>query len=413
MSVVTRRVAVRLLGSMSWATVDQVMFAASNFVFTVAVARGLGTDGLGRFTLAFTAYITALGFVRSLVSEPLLADPRRDHDREVEGASVTLTLAYACAAAVVVAAIGAVAERVEFLVVAAALPLVLLQDLLRYHGFRRKAPRLAAVLDGGWLVGSLAAWPIVTTTGSVAVCAACWATGALVGVAAGWRAARITIVGLGVAFGWWSRHARRLALPLVLDSVLVTVATQTVVILLAAEYGDAALGTLRAGQVYFAPLGMVFVAFGVLAVPHLAQRAAPASTALAFTVSGGLAVFAGLACGLILVVEPVLGAVLYDDAVAVPGWLLVPVAVQTVVAAASSGLVMVCKARGRGAAIVWARTSSTALGVVLVVALSIPFGISGALWALAAQSVAYAVDLAIRVIHHPAPLRAGEEIFDA
>lgn len=408
----------RALGLMSWATADQVLFALSNFVITIAVARGMGVEGLGRFSVAFAAYLTVLGFSRSLISEPLLAQPRREGDRGVEAASVTLTLLGAAAGALVVGGAGLMLGRVELLVVAAALPVTLLHDILRYHAFRRKKAQFAALLDGGWLLGSVIAWPVVTGSESASVALLCWAGAALVGIGLGWRSLRPHLVAPRAAVTWWRHDARGLATPLLLDSILVTISLLAMVFVLASVAGDGALGLLRAGQVYFAPLGMVLTALGILAVPHLAQRSVPTTTGLAMRLSAGLAALACLACTAIIVAEPLLHAVLYADSIDVPGWLLVPLAAQVILSAGAGGLVVVCKARARGGDIARSRLSSTVIGLAVLVPATIAFGLQGAAWALVAGSLLYTADLGVRVVRAgtrwpgPTPARADTVLSD-
>ena len=388
----------RALGSMSWATTDQILSASSNFLITIAVARGMGLEGLGRFSIAFAAYLTVLGFSRSLISEPLLAQPRREWDRDVEAASVTLTLLWAAAGALVVGGAGLLLDRAELLVVAGALPVALLQDILRYHAFRRKKAQLAVLLDGGWLLGSAIAWPVVTSSSSPSIAVLCWAGAALFGVALAWRSLRPNLAWPSAAVVWWRRDARRLSTPLLLDSILVTISLQATVFVLASVEGDRALGLLRAGQVYFAPLGMVLTALGILAVPHLVQRSAPTTSALAFRLSAGLAALALLVCTAIIVAEPLLHAILYADAIDVPGWLLLPLAAQVILSAGAGGLVIVCKARGRGGDIARSRLSSTVIGLAVLVPATIVFGLQGAAWALVVSSLLYIAGLGNRVI---------------
>jgi len=400
----------RALGSMSWTTTDQVLSASSNFLITIAVARGMGIEGLGRFSIAFAAYLTVLGFSRSLISEPLLAQPRRERDRDVEAASVTLTLLCAASGALVVGGAGLLLGRVELLVVAGALPVALLQDILRYHAFRRKKAQLAALLDGGWLVGSMIAWPIVTNSSSPSIALVCWAGAALLGIALAWRSLVPGMVWPTAALMWWRRDARGLARPLLLDSILVTISLQAMVFMVALIAGDSALGLLRAGQVYFAPLGMVLTALGVLAVPHLAQRPSATTSGLAVRLSVATATLAAVLCAVIIVAEPVLHAVLYADSINVPGLLLLPLAAQVVVSAAAAGLVVVSKVRGRGGDIARSRLSSTAVGLLLLVVATVTYGVEGAAWAMAVQAFLYVVELGVRVIKFRVPERSGSAV---
>ncbi|SFK92518.1 hypothetical protein SAMN04488085_104379 [Geodermatophilus ruber] len=55
------------------AILDQLMYAAVNFVVTLAVAHQAGVDGLGRFTLPFALLLAAQGIHRAALVDPLMA----------------------------------------------------------------------------------------------------------------------------------------------------------------------------------------------------------------------------------------------------------------------------------------------------------------------------------------------------
>lgn len=389
----------RALASISWSTVDQILSALSNFVIMVAVTRTTGAEGLGQFAVAFSAYLVVLGFSRSLISQPLLAHPHTAA-RKAENATVTLTLAFACMGAIVVAGVGVALGRPAMLVAAASLPVTLFQDLLRFQAFRRKKPRLAALADGGWLIGSLLAWPVITTASSPSVALGCWAGAALLGTLAGWLALRPGIAGPRAAVAWWRRDTRGLAIPLTFDSILSTISTLGLVFIVAWMIGDAALGVLRAGQVYFGPLGTLFTAFSIFAVPHLAQRRTVMSVRLAFQLSAAITAIAIVACGATILAEPVLQTVLYADAIDVPLVLMIPIAAQVVLAASGSGLSLISKVRHRAGDIAWSRLWSSLVGLALILAATHTYGLKGAAWALVAQAATFTAMRAVHINRH-------------
>lgn len=387
----------RALGSMGWATTDQVLSTLSNLIITVAVARAMGAEGLGQFTVAFAAYLVVLGFSRSLIAQPLLVQPRDERDREAEESSTTLTLLFALAGGFVVALVGLGLGRLALLVVAVAMPVTLCQDVLRYQAFRRKKVHLATVADGCWVVGSLIAWPVVTASASPSVALACWAGAALLGTVAGWLAVRPGFARPRTAVAWWRRDTGGLSIPLALDSALSTVSTQGLVFILAWLLGDAALGVFRAGQVYFGPLGMVFTAFGMFAMPYLAQRSTAPTAGLAARLSAVTAGLAVVACTAIVFAEPLLHTLLYAGSIDVPLILMIPIAARVVLNAGGSGLSLVSKVRRRAGDIAWSRLGSTVLGLVLVIVATEAYGLQGAAWAVVAQAAMYTIGLGIRV----------------
>lgn len=387
----------RTAASLSWATVDQVLSALSNLVITLAVARGGGAEGLGRYAVAFAAYIVVLGFAKALTSEPLLSTARSGDDRRVEAAATSLTVMYAMVAAIVIASIGLLLGRLELVVVAATLPVTLLHDLLRYQAFRRQAPALAALLDGGWLAGSILAWPLVTQAESTVIAILCWSAGAALGLVLASPVLRPTFSRPTAAIRWWLSDARGYATPLLLDSGVVALSSQALVVVLATMVGDSALGVLRAGQVYFAPLLLALGALGVLVVPHLIQRPGGATNGVALRLSVFTAILSALACGAVLLAEPLLRRLLFAESITIPYSLLVPLAIGVVAVGASSGLMIVSKARRRGGDIARSRVTSALGGTTLLVIGVAMFGLHGAAWALVIQAYWYLFGLAARV----------------
>lgn len=384
----------RLLPLVGWTTVDHGLFALSNLVITLAVGRAAGAEGLGIFTVAFTTYLVVLGCSRSLASEPLLTSPTAA--RTTEAPSTTIVIAFTCACAVVVGLVGLLLGRVELLVLAAALPLLTVHDLLRYQAFRRGEPKVAVLLDGGWLLGSVLAWPIVTGSGSPTVALLCWAGGALLGVVLSAPLSRPRLSPLRAATGWWRRDARTVAMPLLLDSAIVAVSTQAIVFLLAALVGLADLGVLRAGQVYFAPVLLVVTALGLALVPRLAQRPALMARAVRLAVLASTAT--AVVCAAIIAAEPVLQQLLYAGAIDVPLLLLVPIALQAVLAATAAAFTAVAKARRRAGLIARSRLSSAIVGVAVTVLATTAYGVQGAAWAAAGQMALYTAEIAMRVL---------------
>jgi O-antigen/teichoic acid export membrane protein len=393
----------RFSGLIGWTAVDQFLFALSNLAVTLAVARGGGAEALGRFSVAFAAYLIVLGCSRALVSEPLLALPQNDDVSSAEAKSNTLTLLCAIAGSFIVAVVGLILGRVELLVIAVALPPALAQDILRYQAFRRQKPAMAALLDASWLVASLATWRLVTTAGSTTVALLCWTGGALLSIGIGWRALRPRLSGARVAINWWRQEARSLANPLLLDGIIYIVSGQALVFVVASMVGDDQLGVLRAGQVYFAPLGLLLTALGVLAVPHLAQRPKATTGVVAVRIAAAASLFAAIICGGILAAQPLLHSLLYGNSIAVPKFLLVPLAIQVVLTGAAAGPAVVTRARRRGADMARSRLTAAIVGVGLLIWATATFGVIGAAWALVGQTLWYTAHLGLRVKHAGAP----------
>lgn len=136
-------------------TIDQAIAGASNVLIAVLAARLLSVSEFGFFGLVFLVYVMAQGVSRALVCDPVLVHPDEARLRTGEIVGTSCTLALGLAVVVAVAGLGAqfwdTALGDALLVLAACLPLLVVQDLGRYLGFALQRPMSAVVLDVTWL----------------------------------------------------------------------------------------------------------------------------------------------------------------------------------------------------------------------------------------------------------------------
>ncbi len=83
-------------GGFAWTGFDQALSSISNVIVSLALARSGGVEALGVFTIAFAAYLIALGFLRSLVSEPVLTVPMASSGVPDETERLGVTTALTC-----------------------------------------------------------------------------------------------------------------------------------------------------------------------------------------------------------------------------------------------------------------------------------------------------------------------------
>src|SRR5690606_8290987 len=114
----------------------------------------------GAFSLAMVTYIFAVGVVRGLCAEAALVRPgtsdeeRSRHGRLSAGSAVALGVA-AAPILVIPGLFGSDVLRTSLIVLAVALPVLLLQDNLRHVAFGRGRPGLALLSDALWVAGQL------------------------------------------------------------------------------------------------------------------------------------------------------------------------------------------------------------------------------------------------------------------
>ena len=290
----------RALRGIGWAALDQAVSSCTNFGITVVAARELSRAGFGAFGLSFSISIVVMGFLRSLVTEPLLSRPEAAQGqsrRPVFGAVTGASLMVACVAGAGVALAGLFLEADigrALLALAVLLPGVCLQDAWRYCFISQGRPLTAVVNDSVWLLLQVAALVGLATTGrwSPAWILLTWG-------GAGAGAALLGIVQAGVLprpqAAWsWLRDQRDLGGRYCLEFVTSNGAIQLALVGLGAISGLTALGAVRGAQTFFGPLGVLFNSVLLAVVPAATRlRTAPARLRhLAAAVSAGVCAIA-------------------------------------------------------------------------------------------------------------------------
>lgn len=148
----------------AWAFADQTLFAFSNFVLNVALARLLTPEDYGTFTIGYTIFLFTGTVYTSLFIEPLLvfgAGIYRDNLRTYVRALVRFhwrSTGLASAALLICGAVvrlyGHPGLGATLLALSVANPCILLQWLMRRACYVRFEPRLAAYA-GIWYVAAL------------------------------------------------------------------------------------------------------------------------------------------------------------------------------------------------------------------------------------------------------------------
>ncbi len=139
----------------AWAVADNGLFAATNFLVAIAVARHVSQEEYGTYALAQSIVLFVSIFHTAFLTEPMLvfgSDRYRDKAGEYVSAAVTVHIAvFVVIDAVLVAAIVALG-RMGLLLWARALsmaaigaPFILLGWFLRRACYTRKAPEIACI----------------------------------------------------------------------------------------------------------------------------------------------------------------------------------------------------------------------------------------------------------------------------
>jgi O-antigen/teichoic acid export membrane protein len=254
---------------------DQAVSSISNFV-AVAITANVATAGqFGQFSLGYAGLLLFLGAQRALIGETLLvkysAADALDATarRAVLGASLL-----ASAAALPLLLAGALltdeSSRLLWLVIAASLPFVLVQDTLRYLFICEGRPSRALLIDGVWAVLSIASMALVAiNSGTVWAVVLCWGAGAAAALVLGLILGRaLPSPGGGTR---WLRANRNPGLRYLGEFSALNASTFVVLYLLAIPLGAAGVGALRAAQLLFSPLNTAFSAIKMAVIPELVR----------------------------------------------------------------------------------------------------------------------------------------------
>lgn len=380
------------LGRLAGAGTSQVLSSLSNVVVVVAMGRGGGAAGLGRYTLAFGAYLIVLGFSRALVSQPLLTLREKISvgDESVK-ASATAVAWLGFAGGAISCLVGLGLRRPEFVAVGLLMVPLCVHDLLRFAFFQTDRPWRASLLDGVWLLVSLATFPIMVSRQSPTTAMVLWGAGSLLAAVPGLVILRVRLVGPGRAYRWWLLHARALGVGLVLENGAYSVGTQAGLWVIAVLLGNSDLGLLKAGQTILQPAMICLAAFTVVATPRMSQSARGASARAILGTSGGAVALVGAVSAALVWIGPPVARLLFGSELHPSRALLLAVAVQFTANALAVGPVTALMVHRRGGSLAAVRAVSATLGVSAVAAVSSSLGIVGAAWALALGSLLFAL----------------------
>ena len=290
----------------TWTIADQALASGTNIGTAVVAARSLDRQAFGAFGLAFTLYLLVLGTCRALVTEPLIsrysrmtASELQSRARHVMGAAAGVGIVAAVLLLVASPIVGGPAGQALW-ALAVVLPALLVQDAWRYYFVTSGRPSSALHNDAVWCITQLVllvamAWAHAFTL--VTVIAWWGLSGAVAGVA-GCTATR-TMPAVSSTRRWISAH-RDLGARYGADFLSASGAGQGTLLALGAIAGLLALGALRATQVYFGPINVLFGGIYLALVPEgarlradrrrLRRLMALASTGLVATATGWLVV---------------------------------------------------------------------------------------------------------------------------
>lgn len=384
-----------LVRRLSVGVVDQVLSSGSNFIALLLGARYLNAGGFGSFSVALLGFTITLGVTRALCSESLLVRPGTtsdDHNERVDRATgAAIWVGLASSAIFGVAALFAQASLAWcFLVLAVAMPALMLQDTLRYAAFSRAEPLAATLSDGLWFVGLIVLYGAVIVRGSpssMVMVAAFVLPGALAGiVAALWERTR-PAVGRRVA---WITDNRDLSVRYALDFLTGAGAAQLAAYVLVIVAGVAAVGSIRGAQTLFGPVNILLTGAYIVLVPegrHAARRSKRALTVVCVVASASFALVAAAMLGFYLALTPSQGEMILGSTWDTARQVLVPVGLASIAGGILAGPIAGLRSLAAAREVLRIRfitipttVALPVLGAILGDARGLAFGIAISVW---------------------------------
>lgn len=253
-----------------WLSLSLAASSLGNVIPVLGAASSGNASLVGALGILTASYVIALCVARGLVCEPLLLKAAELPGREAAAAGATVLVGVLAATLLSAAAaliIGGEWAAVGLL--GAALPFLLLQDVLRYIAIARRKPYHAAVSDWIWVgVTAIGTWMAVRHNWlTPAVLLGAWVSGGVSGLIY-----LLSVLGvLPSSYGAWVllRHDRALRLHLAGDALLTTGSLQISLLIAAAVAGLAGVGLVRLLQTMFGPVTLLF---SVLYVEFVARH---------------------------------------------------------------------------------------------------------------------------------------------
>ncbi|WP_214401531.1 hypothetical protein [Pseudonocardia lacus] len=382
-----------------WGLGDQAVSSLTNFAVGVTVARSLGAEQFGIFSLAWVTFGVVLNVSRGLATDPLTvrfsAVPTRTwRDGAVRATGTALLTGLTTGAAALLAGVALGGPFGGALVtLGIALPALLLQDAWRFAFFAAGAGRKACVNDLAMAVALVPAMLLATRAGTIEAFLLAW--GGAAAVAALFGALQMhALPRLGGSRSWLVQQ-RDLGVRYLVENVSNSGGAQIRMYGLGAIAGLAAVGAVRGVELLLGPFLAVLMGLTLVAVPEAARVLArsPRRLPLFCLALGGGQVVAALlwGAGLLLLLPNAVGGWLLGAVWPIASTLIVPATLGVMGASMCSGAAAGLRALGaarRGLRAQLLASAAYVTGGLVGAALG---GALGSAWGVAAATTSSAV----------------------
>jgi O-antigen/teichoic acid export membrane protein len=277
-----RRGPFALVRRLGWGVADQAVSSMSNFVLGIVVARSLGAEGFGAFSLAYVTYAFLLSGTRGLSTDPLVvrySGPATDAWRRAVAASVGTALGLGLVTGLGCALVGLALPGTLgtcFVVLGALMPMILAQDAWRFVFFSVGRPAQALLNDLVWGVMQVGAVLALVGTDRIGAASCLAVFGLTAGVAAAFGYLQAGIRPRLADMRAWLVDHRSLGSRYLVENVAMGGARQIRFVALGAFGGLVAVGEVRAAEILMGPFLVMLMGLSQVSVPegkHVLDRA--------------------------------------------------------------------------------------------------------------------------------------------
>ncbi|MFF1373770.1 hypothetical protein OG280_12695 [Streptomyces virginiae] len=389
---------------------DQAASSATNILVLVLAARLSSASGFADFSMVYVTFSVLLGLSMAYVGQSLVLEKGERLGAECRSA-VGFTAAGSAAVGVLLAAVGLAlpgATGTAFLALGLVLPLVLLQDGLRYCFSALRAPERALAADALRLVCVVAALALQPEGASAGRLVLAWGLSALPALALGLWLLRPYVRGARADLRPYLRRGH-LGQRFVVEFAVGNGSSQLAVLGLGVFATPLAVGALRGATTLFGPLNVLFNSANAFGPPVLGRLGGKRATVRATAALGLVlaAVGAGWATALYLLPDR-LGRELLGDTWAGASALLPATGAQYAVMGLGTCALLTLRVLAPKATLSLQVVFSL-LSVALLLGGYAVWGVAGAAWGLAAGSALKALAAWWRVTRLPAAAAREDE----
>ncbi|MER5414206.1 hypothetical protein [Streptomyces virginiae] len=389
---------------------DQAASSATNILVLVLAARLSSASGFADFSMVYVTFSVLLGLNMAYVGQSLVLEKGERLGAECRSA-VGFTAAGSAAVGVLLAAVGLAlpgATGTAFLALGLVLPLVLLQDGLRYCFSALRAPERALAADALRLVCVVAALALQPEGASAGRLVLAWGLSALPALALGLWLLRPYVRGARADLRPYLRRGH-LGQRFVVEFAVGNGSSQLAVLGLGVFATPLAVGALRGATTLFGPLNVLFNSANAFGPPVLGRLGGKRATVRATAALGLVlaAVGAGWATALYLLPDR-LGRELLGDTWAGASALLPATGAQYAVMGLGTCALLTLRVLAPKATLSLQVVFSL-LSVGLLLGGYAVWGVAGAAWGLAAGSALKALAAWWRVTRLPAAAAREDE----